>query len=69
MERKCSTLQYRIQEEFRADAQLIVHNIVIYHGGRCLVARQCDMALRDMAFNLTGHALRFMFCPFQRTAT
>jgi hypothetical protein len=33
MEAKCNSSQYRIAEEFRADAQLIVHNIVIFHGG------------------------------------
>ena len=33
MDHKCSTNQYRILEEFRADAQLIVHNTVIFHGG------------------------------------
>ena len=31
--KKCSTNQYRIVDEFRADCQLIVHNVVIYHGG------------------------------------
>ena len=30
---KSSSNQYRIVEEFKADVQLIVHNIVIYHGG------------------------------------
>ena len=39
MESKCSSNQYRIAEEFRADAQLIVHNIVIYHGGEVQVLR------------------------------
>jgi hypothetical protein len=34
MEAKCNSNQYRIAEEFRADAQLIVHNTVIFHGGK-----------------------------------
>ena len=36
MEAKCNSHQYRIAEEFRADAQLIVHNTVIFHGGKLL---------------------------------
>ena len=34
MEQKCNSNHYRIPEEFRVDAQLIVHNIVIFHGGK-----------------------------------
>ena len=33
MESKCHANHYRIAEEFRADAQLVVHNTVIFHGG------------------------------------
>ena len=33
IESKCSSNQYRIVDEFRADCQLIVHNVVIFHGG------------------------------------
>ena len=41
MDAKCDSSQYRIAEEFRADAQLIVHNIVIFHGGKDLQTDQC----------------------------
>ena len=34
MESKCHANHYRIAEEFRADAQLVVHNTVIFHGGK-----------------------------------
>ena len=33
IESKCGSNQYRIVDEFRADCQLIVHNVVIFHGG------------------------------------
>lgn len=33
MELKASNNQYRSLQEFRADAETIVHNVVIYHGG------------------------------------
>lgn len=33
IESKCLANQYRVPEEFRSDVQLIVHNIVIFHGG------------------------------------
>lgn len=29
---KCQTQQYRVVEEYKADVQNIVHNVVIYHG-------------------------------------
>ena len=35
IESKCGSNQYRIVDEFRADCQLIVHNVVIFHGGKC----------------------------------
>jgi hypothetical protein len=33
METKASKNKYRSLQEFRADAETIVHNVVIYHGG------------------------------------
>jgi hypothetical protein len=33
MEIKASNKQYHSLQEFRADAETIVHNVVIYHGG------------------------------------
>ena len=39
IESKCGSNQYRIVDEFRADCQLIVHNVVIFHGG--IVAKRC----------------------------
>ncbi|KAJ4433862.1 hypothetical protein ANN_16175 [Periplaneta americana] len=33
MEEKASNNKYRSLQEFRADAETIVHNVVIYHGG------------------------------------
>lgn len=35
IESKASSGKYRVLEEFKADAQTIVHNVVIYHGGMC----------------------------------
>ena len=34
---KSSSCQYRVLDEFKADVQLIVHNIVIYHGGKFII--------------------------------
>lgn len=36
MEKKAKSKQYRSVEEFQSDAQMIVHNVVIYHGGKYL---------------------------------
>ena len=54
--KKCSTNQYRIVDEFRADCQQIVHNVVIYHGGHSHFAdlarqmfRECTFDLKDMS--------------------
>lgn len=33
MEKKVHKNRYETIEEFKADAQTIVHNVVIYHGG------------------------------------
>ena len=58
MEHKCQSNQYRIVEEFRADALLIVHNTVIYHGGHSNMA---DVA-RQM---FRGKNIRKEFKKFQ----
>lgn len=36
MEAKAQANKYEHLEEFKADAQTIVHNVVIYHGGKRL---------------------------------
>ena len=43
-------LQYRIVEEFRADALLIVHNTVIYHGGHSNMADVARQMFRGKLF-------------------
>jgi hypothetical protein len=43
-------LQYRIVEEFRADALLIVHNTVIYHGGHSNMADVARQMFRGKNF-------------------
>ena len=50
---KCQTMQYRIQEEFKADIQNIVHNVVIYHGGHSNMADQARQMFRDCVYDLT----------------
>ena len=52
MERKCINNQYRILEEFRGDAQLIVHNIVIFHGAHSSLADSARQMLRDCTSDL-----------------
>lgn len=37
MEKKAQKNKYKSLEQFRADAQTIVHNVVIYHGGKCFI--------------------------------
>ncbi len=44
--------QYRILEEFRGDAQLIVHNIVIFHGAHSSLADAARQMLRDCTSDL-----------------
>ena len=46
-------MQYRIQEEFKADIQNIVHNVVIYHGGHSNMADQARQMFRDCVYDLT----------------
>ena len=50
---KCQTMQYRILEEFKADIQNIVHNVVIYHGGHSNMADQARQMFRDCVYDLT----------------
>ncbi len=57
MEKKCVNNQYRLLEEFRADAQLIVHNIVIFHGGHSSLADASRQMLRDCTSDLREIAL------------
>jgi len=52
MEHKCQSSQYRIVEEFRADALLIVHNTVIYHGGHSNMADLARQMFRDCTYDL-----------------
>jgi len=52
MEHKCQSNQYRIVEEFRADALLIVHNTVIYHGGHSNMADLARQMFRDCTYDL-----------------
>ena len=52
MEQKCQTNQYRIVEEFRADALLIVHNTVIYHGPHGNMADLARQMFRDCTYDL-----------------
>lgn len=42
---KSSSCQYRVLDEFKADVQLIVHNIIIYHGGRLTLNKAYDLLL------------------------
>ena len=37
MESKAANIKYRSLHEFRSDAETIVHNVVIYHGGNIRV--------------------------------
>ena len=53
IESKCSSNQYRILDEFRTDVQLLVHNIVIFHGGHSSLADSARQMLRDCIVDLT----------------
>ena len=50
---KCQTVQYRILEEFKADIQNIVHNVVIYHGAHSNMADQARQMFRDCVYDIT----------------
>uniref|UniRef100_A0A1B6CUA8 MYND-type domain-containing protein n=1 Tax=Clastoptera arizonana TaxID=38151 RepID=A0A1B6CUA8_9HEMI len=47
MEAKADTGKYEHLEEFKADAQTIVHNVVIFHGVHSNVADRARLMLRD----------------------
>ena len=49
---KCHSNQYRIVEEFRADCQLIVHNVVIFHGVHSNMADSARQMFRDCTYDL-----------------
>lgn len=53
MEQRCLSNQYRILDEFRADAQLIVHNVVLYHGVHSNMADLARQMFRDCCNDLT----------------
>lgn len=50
---KCRTAQYRILEEFKADIQNIVHNVVIYHGAHSGMADQARQMFRDCCYDIS----------------
>ena len=50
---KCQTVQYRILEEYKADIQNIVHNVVIYHGAHSAMADQARQMFRDCVYDIT----------------
>ncbi|KAK7791097.1 hypothetical protein R5R35_000516 [Gryllus longicercus] len=52
MEEKASNNKYRHLEEFQADAQTIVHNVVIYHGVHSILADMARQMLRDCIYDL-----------------
>ena len=50
---KCKTYQYRILEEYKADVQNIVHNVVIYHGVHSTMADTARQMFRDCVNDLS----------------
>lgn len=52
MEEKATNNKYRHLEEFQADAQTIVHNVVIYHGVHSILADMARQMLRDCIYDL-----------------
>ena len=50
---KCVTAQYRMLEEYKADIQNIVHNVVIYHGAHSNMADQARQMFRDCVYDIT----------------
>ncbi|XP_069700462.1 zinc finger MYND domain-containing protein 11 isoform X2 [Periplaneta americana] len=52
MEEKASNNKYRSLQEFRADAETIVHNVVIYHGVHSILADMARQMLRDCIYDL-----------------
>ncbi|PNF16453.1 Zinc finger MYND domain-containing protein 11 [Cryptotermes secundus] len=52
MEIKASNNKYRSLQEFRADAETVVHNVVIYHGVHSILADMARQMLRDCIYDL-----------------
>ncbi|KAK3923425.1 Zinc finger MYND domain-containing protein 11 [Frankliniella fusca] len=52
MEKKAQKNKYKSLEQFRADAQTIVHNVVIYHGVHSPLADMARQMLRDCDYDL-----------------
>lgn len=52
MEAKADAGKYEHLEQFRADAQTIVHNVVILHGVHSVMADQARLMLRDCIYDL-----------------
>ncbi|XP_068086019.1 zinc finger MYND domain-containing protein 11 isoform X2 [Anabrus simplex] len=52
MEIKAANNKYRCLGEFQADAQTIVHNVVIYHGVHSTLADMARQMLRDCIYDL-----------------
>nr|CAD7425718.1 unnamed protein product [Timema monikensis] len=52
MDCKAQNNKYRTLEEFQADAQTIVHNVVIYHGVNSSLADMARQMLRDCIYDL-----------------
>nr|CAD7567403.1 unnamed protein product [Timema californicum] len=52
MDCKAKNKKYRTLEEFQADAQTIVHNVVIYHGVNSSLADMARQMLRDCIYDL-----------------
>lgn len=52
METKADCGKYEHLEEFRADVQTIVHNVVIYHGGTRLNVIQCFLRHISLLFGV-----------------
>nr|CAD7201040.1 unnamed protein product [Timema douglasi] len=52
MDCKAQNKKYRTLEEFQADAQTIVHNVVIYHGVNSSLADMARQMLRDCIYDL-----------------
>jgi len=50
---KCGTYQYRVLDEYKADIQNIVHNVVIYHGVHSAMADQARQIFRDCVSDIS----------------
>ncbi|CAH0771755.1 unnamed protein product [Bemisia tabaci] len=65
MKNKASRKEYNCQEEFRADAQTLVHNVVIYHGVHSSIADMARQMLRDCDYDL--HEIHQCFHCYRRS--